>query len=112
MEPFWIMMDMISGAARDEDEKRTDPSYVQCLYCGGYVEKRMARERGYCYLCGTPGEEIAEIAQRRREQREDKKPYRTKCPNCGAAVVTNELLDKGCYVCGWSPTDEEKPTED
>ena len=112
MEPFWIMMDMISGAARDEDEKRTDPSYVQCLYCRGYVEKRMARERGGCYLCGTPGEEMARIAKRQKENREPRKTYRTKCPNCGATVVTKELREKGCYVCGWSPIDEEKPTED
>jgi len=28
------------------------------------------------------------------------------CPGCGSTVL-EELLDKGCYVCGWSPADPE-----
>ena len=111
MEPFWIMMDVISGAAKDEDEKRTDPRYAQCLYCGGYVDKRMARERGGCYLCGTSGHEIARIAERRGEERRGVNPYRTGCPNCGATVVTKQLREKGCYLCGWRPGDQEGPGE-
>ena len=106
MEPFWIMMDMVGGAARDEDGKRADPSYVQCLNCRSYVEKKKVRERGYCYLCGTSGEEMARTATQRREARAKETPYRTKCPNCGALVVTKMLREKGCYLCGWSPTVE------
>ena len=112
MEPFWIMMDMVSGAAREEDEKTADPSYVQCLNCRGYVAKKKVRERGHCYLCGMSGEEIAKTVRQRREARAKETPYRTKCPNCGALVVTKMLREKGCYVCRWSPPAEEEADKD
>lgn len=108
MEPFWIMMDTVKKGAEDEDEKRTNPAYAQCLNCGGYVSKRMVRERGGCYLCGMPGEELARMAKRMREERKTKTPYRTKCPNCGAPVVTKELSERGCYLCGWTPVGEKQ----
>ena len=112
MEPFWILMDIVKEAAEEEDEKRANPAFVQCLNCGGYVEKRMVRERGGCYLCGMRGEDIARIAERLQEERKTRTPYRTKCPNCGASVVTRELREKGCYLCGWSSSDQEISAED
>lgn len=33
-------------------------------------------------------------------------PFRVRCPGCGRPVIREELLDKGCYICGWRPTDE------
>ena len=30
-------------------------------------------------------------------------PYRVYCPACDAPVIRQELLDKGCYLCGWLP---------
>ena len=38
-------------------------------------------------------------------------PYRVRCPGCGSPVLRQELLDKGCYVCGWSPSDPEQEQE-
>lgn len=40
-------------------------------------------------------------------------PSRVRCPGCGSPVLREELLDKGCYVCGWSPSDagEEQEVE-
>ncbi len=109
MEPFWILMDIVRDAADEEDEMRGDPAYVQCLYCRGFVEKAEVKRRGGCYLCGTPGEEIAKLARQRRGERENRRnnPYRTKCSNCGAVVVAKELREKGCYICGRKPTDVE-----
>ena len=108
MEPFWIMMDTVRKGAEDEDEKRTNPAYVQCLNCRGYVSKRTVRERGGCYLCGMSGEELARIAERMSEDRKRKIPYRLKCPHCGALVVTKELRERGCYLCGWTLVGEKE----
>lgn len=30
-------------------------------------------------------------------------PYRVYCPGCGTPVITQELVAKGCYRCGWLP---------
>ena len=38
-------------------------------------------------------------------------PPRVRCPGCGSPVLRKELLDKGCYVCGWSPSDPEQEQE-
>ena len=29
-------------------------------------------------------------------------PYPLYCPGCGAPVIRQELLDKGCYLCQWT----------
>ena len=36
-------------------------------------------------------------------QPEQAAPYRVYCPACSAPVVRQELLNKGCYLCGWQP---------
>lgn len=38
-------------------------------------------------------------------------PSRVRCPGCGSPVLREELLDKGCYICGWSPSDPEQEQE-
>ena len=38
-------------------------------------------------------------------------PSRVRCPGCGSPVLREELLDKGCYVCGWSPSYGEQEQE-
>lgn len=92
MEPFWILMDKVSEAAKQEDEMRKDPRYVRCLRCGGFVLKREARKRGGCYLCGwKPGEEI----------RQEPRVLKVKCPQCGRPVLKSELIKRGCYLCRW-----------
>ena len=92
MEPYWIIMDMVGKGARDEDEKRGDPTYVQCLNCRGFVKKYDVRKRGYCYLCGwTPGVETLP----------EPRAQKVKCPQCGRLVLKSELIKRGCYLCGW-----------
>lgn len=34
---------------------------------------------------------------------------RVHCPGCGRPVLRGELLEKGCYLCGWTrPADGEE----
>ena len=44
---------------------------------------------------------------RQEAQREAKSTYWIRCPNCGKRVVKKELVDKGCYVCGWRETEDK-----
>jgi acetyl-CoA carboxylase beta subunit len=65
-------------------------------------------EKG-CWACGWRGtEEEIELAKVKRESgaigQEGKavgESYKTRCPNCGKLVITKELKEKGCYICGW-----------
>jgi len=34
--------------------------------------------------------------------------YRRKCPQCGTLVISEELIKKGCFVCGYKPEAEVK----
>ena len=91
MEPFWILMDKVAEAAKEEHEMRQDPRYVRCLNCGGFVLKSEVRKRGHCHLCGwTPGKEI----------RQEPRVLKMKCPQCGRLVLKSELIKRGCYLCG------------
>ena len=93
MEPFWILVDVISGEAKKEDQKRGDPRYVKCLHCGALVVKSEVKGRGGCYVCGwVPGAETV---------RKDERVLRVKCPQCGGLVLKSELIKRGCYLCGW-----------
>ena len=92
MEPYWIMMDMMMGAGKKEDEMRSDPRYVQCLNCRGFVMKSEVRKRSGCYLCGwTPGQKT----------QSEPRVLKVKCPQCGRLVLKSELIKRGCYLCGW-----------
>ncbi len=65
MEPFWILIDVISGAVKKEGQKRADPRYVKCLRCGDLVLKSEVRRRGGCYACGwVPGAETVRKDER------------------------------------------------
>ncbi len=35
--------------------------------------------------------------------RKRRSPYWVRCPACGRRVVKKELINKGCYICGWQP---------
>jgi len=50
----------------------------------------------------------AQKAAREAAKVEKATPYRVSCPGCGTTVVREELLDKGCYICGWRPADEDE----
>jgi len=51
-------------------------------------------------------DEMDKYARQERE-REGKLPYWLRCPACGKRVVKKELLEKGCYVCGWHGARDE-----
>jgi len=92
MEPFWILIDVISGAAKKGDQKRGDPRYVKCLHCSALVLKSEVKKRGGCYVCGwLPGAEMVR----------DERVLKAKCPQCGRLVLKSELIKRGCYLCGW-----------
>ena len=29
--------------------------------------------------------------------------YRTDCPECGTRLIREQLIEKGCFICGWKP---------
>jgi len=91
-----------------EQEKKEKAStyWVRCPACGKRIAKRQLLETG-CYACGWKGtgEEI-ELARAKRASGQETKltdetGYKTRCPQCGRLVITEELREKGCYICGW-----------
>lgn len=55
-------------------------------------------------------ESIRTFGERARKEAERLK---TGCPQCGRLVMKKELEKRGCYLCGWKPTDETtKPGAD
>ncbi|MDP3023949.1 MAG: hypothetical protein Q8O10_00245 [candidate division Zixibacteria bacterium] len=48
---------------------------------------------------------IRQIGKRRKK----KNLYCVICPACGSRVVKKELMEKGCYVCGYQETPNKKP---
>ncbi|GFP20387.1 hypothetical protein HKBW3S03_01889 [Candidatus Hakubella thermalkaliphila] len=100
-----------------EAEKRKEAAskcWMRCPSCGKRVVKKELIKNG-CYACGWQGTEdeieLAQVEQASqvKEQtstgcrKENIHSYRTNCPKCGALVVTEQLVEKGCYICGWKP---------
>jgi uncharacterized protein (DUF427 family) len=54
------------------------------------------------------GDEIANQAEQvLKEEREDEHSYYVSCPRCGKKQVRKNLLDNGCFICGWKGTEED-----
>jgi hypothetical protein len=54
------------------------------------------------------GDEIANQAEQvLKEEREDEHGYYVSCPHCGKKQVRKNLLDNGCFICGWKGTEED-----
>jgi len=89
-----------------EEREKTSIYWVRCPICGRKVAKRQILAEG-CWACGWKGtEEEIEPARAKRASGQETKPaaeasYKTKCPQCGRLVITKELREKGCYICGW-----------
>ncbi len=111
------ILDQIKKASKeekgDEEEKLKASTYwVLCPNCGKKVAKRQILTEG-CWACGWKGtEEELELAKAKRasgaggqESKAATESYKTRCPNCGALVITKELREKGCYLCGWKGSD-------
>ncbi len=107
------MFDPISKALLDEVNKYARSQrigkgtyWIRCPACGKRVVKKELIKKG-CYVCEWQGtEEEIERAMEQRgdaETRERPASYRTYCPQCNTQVVRAELLENGCYRCGWKP---------
>lgn len=105
------ILDQIRKASKEQkraEEERLDTStyWVMCPSCGRKVAKRQILAEG-CWACGWKGtEEELELAKAMRASGQEAKlaaeaSYKTKCPQCGRLVITEELREKGCYICGW-----------
>ncbi len=105
------LLDQIKKAADEEkraeaERQRTSTYWAMCPACGKKVAKRQILAEG-CWLCGWKGTaEELELARAKRASAQETRPadeasYKTKCPQCGRLVITEELREKGCYICGW-----------
>lgn len=113
------LLNIILKEAQKEDKKQRKAGYwMLCPFCGKRVVKKQLIKNG-CYLCKWKGiDEEIERAQAKQtsllsKSRQVKSlnienihSYRINCPNCGKEVVTAQLKEKGCYMCGWKPTNK------
>ncbi len=112
------VLDHIDDSIDAEKQKEAASEYwVRCPSCGKKVVREDLVKKG-CYVCGwqgTEGElEIAEAKSKTDSmqfeiekvglsEKKQQKPYYTTCPKCGRRVITEELEEKGCFVCGYKP---------
>lgn len=113
MPIFEAIIDRVRKEAEEEKVKEGKLAYcLECPGCGKRVVKKGLLSKG-CYVCGwhkaRDEDELAKIvpdSQVRNETngREKKATsYRTNCPQCKAWVIRHELMERGCYMCGWKP---------
>lgn len=48
-----------------------------------------------------------EEAEEEEMERIEKSDYYALCPNCGKKQIKENLLESGCFVCGWKGTEED-----
>jgi len=101
--------DKILDHAEEEKERLDKDNYhAVCPSCGKRQVKSNLLESG-CFVCGwRGGAEEVELAKMRKSSciSLDKvcegEGYRTKCPRCGASLITEEFKARGCYICGYN----------
>jgi acetyl-CoA carboxylase beta subunit len=112
------VLDHIDESKEAEKRKEAASKYwVRCPSCEKRVVKKELIKKG-CYACGWKGtEEEIELAQAKRKsgkvkfevekvglpEKKRQSSYYTTCPKCGRKVITKELEEKGCFVCGYKP---------
>ncbi len=106
------MVDREAARAGVKVEKAT-LSRVRCPGCGSPVLREELLGKG-CYVCGWsppphpspyPGEGVREGVH---EQEVNRALFRVACPGCGTTVVREQLVESGCYICGWRPAAEDE----
>jgi len=103
-----VILDEIHKYAREERQRESKlPYWLRCPACRKRVVKEELIKKG-CYVCGwhraSDEAELAQIFNSGEVEAEDKQDtYRTNCPRCKVRVVRPELMEKGCYICGWKP---------
>lgn len=110
------LLEQIDKRARDEVLIQKKSNYwLRCPSCGRLVVKKELINKG-CFVCGWRGtEEEAGAAKHyatnrvttdtSKEELQGMGLYRLDCPQCQAKVVRTDLIEKGCYRCGWKPTE-------
>jgi len=109
------VLDHIDESKEAEKRKEAASKYwVRCPSCGKKVVREDLVKKG-CYGCGWKGTEseleIAEAKGKRGlkhfevervglPRKKQERSYYTICPKCGRKVITEELEEKGCFVCG------------
>lgn len=112
-------LDHMGGSIEAEKQKEASSKYwARCLSCGKKVVREDLIKKG-CYACGWEGTkselEIAEVKKKRGpiqvevekvglSEKKQEGAYYTICPRCGHNVVTEELKEKGCFICGYKPS--------
>jgi len=96
-------------AEKDKLKEGEIPYWLKCPGCGRGVVKKEILSKG-CYLCGwheaRDEAELAKIgrdSQVRNDAEQRTTSYRTNCPQCNARLIRRELMERGCYICGWKP---------
>jgi len=110
MPIFEAIIDRVRKEVEEEKIKEGEiPYWLKCPGCGKRVVKKELLSKG-CYVCEWhDARDEAELAKIMRGSnntvgREEKRTsYKTKCPQCKAQVITQELMEGGCYICGWKP---------
>ena len=111
--PIFAIFDRVRKEAEEEKVKEGELSYwLECPGCGKRVVKKQLLSKG-CYVCGWhQARNEAEHAKIMRDSpmgndttsgEEMATSYRTNCPQCKAWVIRHELMERGCYMCGWKP---------
>lgn len=105
-----FILDEVKKEARGE--KKTH-YWLPCPGCGRLVVRKELMKKG-CYICGWHGTEDEIRAARAREnsqltedstvaQIKGMTCYKIDCPQCQTRLVREQLIEKGCYICGWRP---------
>jgi len=110
MPIFETILDEVRRNAEKEKLKEGEvPYWLKCPGCGRRVVKKEILSKG-CYLCGwheaRDEAELAKIgrdSQVRNDAEQRTTSYRTNCPQCNARLIRRELMERGCYICGWKP---------
>ena len=112
------VLDHVDESIEDEKRKEAASKYwTRCPSCRKKVVREDLVKKG-CYACGWKGTEgELEIAEAKGKsdlvqfevervglsEKKQERFYYTICPKCGHRVVTEELEEKECFVCGYKP---------
>ena len=110
MPIFEVVLDEVRKHAEKEKVREGKlPYWLECPGCGKRVVKKELLSKG-CYVCEWhEARDEVELAKIMRDSNntvgaeEKRTSYRTNCPRCKARVVRHELMERGCYMCGWKP---------
>ena len=120
------VLDHFDESIEAEKNKEAASKYwARCPSCGKKVIREDLVKKG-CYACSWKGTESElEIAEAKRKsglkhfeveraglpKKKQERSYYTICPKCGRKVITEELEEKGCFICGYRTEDRGQKTE-